>query len=131
MEKFSTSDRINRALKEMDIHSYYGIINHFPRRYDSFEITPREGFVDKGRIALYGKIVSPLMLKNTPRIKITTFDVETSIGLAVQVVAFNRPYMGKQFLQGDYITINGVYDRRKNQVNMIHCYKGELDEKEK
>ena len=131
MEKFSTSDRINRALKEMDIHSYYGIINHFPRRYDSFEITPREGFVDKGRVALYGKIVSPLMLKNTPRIKITTFDVETSIGLTVQVVAFNRPYMGKQFLQGDYITINGVYDRRKNQVNMIHCYKGELDEKEK
>jgi len=131
MDTLSKSDRINKALKTMGIKSLYDVINHFPRRYDSFEVTPRDGYVDKGRIALYGKIVSPLLLKNTPRIKIVSFDVETSIGLTVQVVAFNRPYMGKQFTLGDYITINGVYDRKKNQVNMVHCYKGELDDNEK
>ena len=131
MEVLSKSDRINKGLKAMGIHSLYGVINHFPRRYDNFEVTPREGYIDKARIALYGKVVSPLLLKNTPRIKIVSFDVETSVGLTVQVVAFNRPYMGKQFAIGDYITINGVYDRKKNQVNMIHCYKGELNKNER
>lgn len=131
MDQLSKSDRINKGLKQMGIKSLYGVINHFPRRYDNFEVTPRDGYVDKARIALYGKIVSPIKLKNTPRIKITTFDVETSVGLTVQVVAFNRPYMGSNFSLGDYITVNGIYDRKKNQVNMIHAYKGELDEKER
>ena len=77
METLSKSDRINKGLKAMGIHSLYGVINHFPRRYDNFEVTPREGYIDKARIALYGKVVSPLLLKNTPRIKIVSFDVET------------------------------------------------------
>lgn len=131
MEKLSSSDRINKALQQMEIYSLYGVINHFPRRYDSFELSERKDYVDKGRIALYGKIISPLSLKKTPRIKIVSFDVETSVGLTVQVVAFNREYMGKQFAIGDYVTINGVYDRKKNQVNMIHIYKGELNDNER
>ncbi|MBE6133876.1 MAG: ATP-dependent DNA helicase RecG [Erysipelotrichaceae bacterium] len=131
MEAISKSDRINKALKQMNIHSLYGVINHFPRRYDNFEVTSREGYIDKARVALYGKIVTPLLLKNTPRVKIVSFDVETSVGLTVKIVAFNREYMGKNFSLGDYITVNGVYDRKKNQVNMIHSYKGELNDNEK
>ena len=131
MDKISTSPRINALLKDMGIFSFYDVVNHFPRRYENLKLSKKSEIVDKAKVVVYGKIISPLLVKKTNRVSITSFSVATSIGYSVNVVAFNREYMGKQFKVGDDITLSGIYERNKNQINMIHSYKGEIPYQER
>ena len=110
----------------MGIYSYYDVINHLPRRYENFDYTRERGLVDKERVVLLGKIISLPKLVKKPHMDIVTFDFMTDNRTFFRVVAFNRPYLAKNINLTDKITLVGVYNAKRGEIDFINMYKGEI-----
>ena len=125
-DKLTKSDRLNKLLSLMGIYSYYDVINHLPRRYENFDYTRERGLVDKERVVLLGKIISLPKLVKKPHMDIVTFDFMTDNRTFFRVVAFNRPYLAKNINLTDKITLVGVYNAKRGEIDFINMYKGEI-----
>ena len=131
MEKLSKTPRLNYLLHQMDIWTYYDVINHLPRRYESFDLSDPRKLEDKQRRVLEGEIVSIPKLKNKKKVKSVTFDFISKDRFYFKVIAFNRPYLTKTLNVGETYTLTGVYDRKKNMIDMINIVKGAISEENK
>ena len=125
-DKLTKSDRLNKLLSLMGIYSYYDVINHLPRRYENFDYTRERGLADKERVVLLGKIISLPKLVKKPHMDIVTFDFMTDNRTFFRVVAFNRPYLAKNINLTDKITLVGVYNAKRGEIDFINMYKGEI-----
>ena len=124
MDKLTKSPRLNHLLAQMGIFSPYDVIYHLPRRYESFAYTEEKNLSDKQRVVLLGKVISIPKLVNARGLSITTFDFMTEKKTFFRVVAFNRPYLSKMVNLEDKFTLVGVFDRKKNEIDMMNIYKG-------
>ena len=125
-DKLTKSDRLNKFLSLMGIYSYYDVINHLPRRYENFDYTRERDLIDKQRVVLLGKIISLPNLVKKPHMDIVTFDFMTEKRTFFRVVAFNRPYLAKNINLTDKITLVGVYNAKRGEIDFINMYKGEI-----
>ena len=128
MEKLTGSPRLNQLLYQMQIYSYYDVINHLPHRYEDFSYTEERNLKDKQRVVLLGKVISLPKETKKPHLNITTFEFMTKNKTYFRVVAYNRLYLGKIINLEDDFTLVGVYNRKHNQIDMINIYKGEIAE---
>ena len=126
MEKLTKSPRLNSYLYKMGIYSFYDVINHLPRRYDDYSLTGEKNLIDKQKITIFAKVVSIPRKILARRIKIVTFDVLTDSKTMFNVVAYNREYLLKTIEVNKYYTITGTYDKKRNTINLVNCYAGEL-----
>ena len=111
----------------MGIFNYYDVINHLPRRYDDYSLTHERELVDKEKVVIYGQIISNLSLSNSyRRVSVVAFELLTKKNTYFKVVAYNRPYLGKNFKTNDWVTIIGTYDKKKNTINMINITSGQI-----
>ena len=123
-EKLTKSPRLNKYLYEMGIYTPYDVINHLPRRYEDFSYTHERDLKDKERVVLLGKVLSLPKLTKAKRIDITTFDFMTRNKSYFRVVAFNRPYLGKNINLQDEFSLVGVYNKKRNEIDFINMFKG-------
>lgn len=130
MDKLSSSTRINTLLHSIGIYSYYDVINHLPRTYENLTISPRSAFLDKAKVTVRGVIVSPISVKKTARITISSFSVNTKDHYSYNIVAFNRAYLPNVLALGEEITLWGTFDKKANQINLINFVKGEVKEED-
>lgn len=129
--KLTNSPRLNIALYEMGIFSYFGVLNYLPRRYDDFSLTKETSLSDKDRVVTYGKIIS-LPLKGAYRkLSIITFDFMSDRGNYFKVVAYNRPYLLNSLKIGESYTLIGIYDYPKTRLNLVNLTKGEIVKEER
>lgn len=125
-DKLSSSPRLNKLLYQMGIFNYYQVVEHLPRRYDDLSYTGERNLKDKDRVVLLGKVMSIPKIVKTRNIEVATFDFLTKNKTYFRVVAFNRRYLGKMIdLENDY-TIVGSYNAKRNELDMINIYKGEI-----
>ena len=130
-EKLTKSPRLNKLLYQMGIFNYYDVINHLPRRYENFNYTREKGLEDKERVVLLGKVISIPRVNKAKRVDVTTFDFMTVNKTFFRVVAFNRPYLAKNINLEDNFTLVGVYNRKRNELDFLNMYKGEIPENER
>ena len=126
MDKLTKSPRLNYLLGQMGIFTPYDVIYHLPRRYEDFSYTQERNLVDKQRVVLLGQILSIPTNTKAKNINITTFDFMTEKKTFFRVVAFNRPYLGKIINLEEKFTLVGVYNRKRNEIDMMNIYKGEI-----
>lgn len=111
----------------MGIYSFYDVLNHLPRRYDDYSLTNERGLEDKERVTIYAKAINNVSLaKSFKKISISSFDVLTDKGTYFKVIAYNRPYLIKMIKVEEYYTIIGVFDKKKNVINLINIVSGKI-----
>ena len=126
-EKLTHSPRLNSLLYQMGIYSFYDVLNHLPRRYDDYSLTNERGLEDKERATIYAKAINNVSLaKSFKKISISSFDVLTDKGTYFKVIAYNRPYLIKMIKVEEYYTIIGVFDKKKNIINLINIVSGKI-----
>ena len=130
-DKLTNSPRLNKLLYQMGVFNYYDVINHLPKRYENFNYTHEKDLVDKERVVLLGKVLSIPRLNKAKRVDLTTFDFMTVNKTFFRVVAFNRPYLAKNINLTDNFTLVGIYNRKRNEIDFLNMYKGEIPEKER
>lgn len=109
----------------MGIFSYYDVINHLPKRYDDYSLTEERNLVDKQKVTIYGKVMSnPSLVKGFHRVTAVSFDLLTNKNTYFKVIAFNRPYLANIVKVNNFYTVIGVYDKKKNTINMINVIEG-------
>lgn len=126
MEKFSKSERINKALYDMGLFSYKKIIEYLPRKYDNLRPTKEEDLVDKDRLVLVGHVASTPALSRFRNVNVTKFMFATKVGHLFFVEAWNRPYLYSTIKLEETYTLIGNYDAKKDKINLISLNKGEI-----
>ena len=119
----SKSNRINLALKKMNIFSFKDVLLHLPRRYEDLHLTHENCLKDKERIVFKGRLASDVSLKRFKNISISKFSFVTSLGNVFFIEAFNRPYLSKQLNRNDIYLLVGLYDSKKNKINLVSINK--------
>jgi ATP-dependent DNA helicase RecG len=127
----SKSERINEGLNNIDIKNFLDVIFHYPRSYDDFSLTPEPLKVDKGRVSLFGSIVSVPRINRINRLILVTFNFQSSSGYTYRVVAFNRSYLINTLKYGQEVTLIGVLDQAKREINLTKVVNGPIDETKK
>ena len=131
--KLTSSKRLNYLLGEMGIFTPYQVVEHLPRRYESFVYSPREALfhmVDKQKVVLLG---TPIDTPKTLRFKglsKSTFYFHSNHGLDFLIVAWNRPYLSKILTPGQEVTIQASYDEKGHCLNLLSVRKGRVPPEE-
>ena len=126
VDELSKSKRINYLLHKMGIFTYYDVINHIPKRYDDFSLTHERNLADKEKVTVYAKVVTSPKKVLARKTTIISFDILTSANTYFKVVAFNRPYLSKIVDLNEDYTINGVYEKKTNSINLVNIQKGKI-----
>ena len=129
--KLTSSPKLNYLLGEMGIFTPFEAINHLPRRYDSFYYASKAelaSLVPNKRYVLLGKILTPIQVTRFAKISAAKFYLRDQYGDDYAMVAYNRPYLGKMFKEGDEVTVAATYDERRHELSIISLKKGEIGE---
>lgn len=111
----------------MGIFTSYQVIEHLPRRYEVLNESLEADFKDKARVAIVGKIISPVTIKKGYKVSAAEFNVSSSsLKRSFNVLAYNRTFLTKTLKQGDIVTVWGYYNQKTNEINMVNYVKGEI-----
>lgn len=131
MSKLTKSPRLNSLLYQMGIYNEYDVINHLPKRYDDFSLTLDSTLKDKQRVVFEGKVISIPKINKTKRVDIVSFDFMTTSSRYFRVIAFNRAFLLKTINVNETYTLTGVYDYKRNEIDLVNLVKGSLDNESK
>ncbi len=119
-------------LDKMEIGDDESLLLHLPRRYENFNLTPKEHifrFVNGEKGVFYGELASAIHQQRFARASRCTFYFHTSYGIDLLFQAWNRPYLSKVIQEGVSYTIQGSYDEKGHCFNMLAVKKGEVETK--
>lgn len=122
--KITKSERLNKALDNMNIYSFKDVLLHLPRKYENLTPTHENNLIDKERVVLVGNIVGSIQTRKFPRISVSKFSFVTLKKNVFYVEAWNRPYLSNIVEEGAVYTLVGNYDAQKNKINFINMTKG-------
>ena len=124
------SAKENLYLDKMEISDDESLLSHLPRRYENFNLTPRERFfhfVNGEKAVFYGSLASAIHQQRFAKASKCTFYFHTSYGLDMFFVAWNRPYLSKVIQEGEFYTLQGSYDEKGHCFNLLSVKKGEME----
>lgn len=104
------------ALTTLGIQTVEDLLTYFPSRYDDFAPTNLETAKDKQKVTIHGTIVSePVMSRFGYRR--TRLGFRVIVGhVVVQVVYFNQPYLKKQAVMDQDVTIMGTWNASRQEI---------------
>ncbi|MBP5092176.1 MAG: ATP-dependent DNA helicase RecG [Bacilli bacterium] len=117
----------------MGIFSYLDVIEHLPRRYESFIYTDPDKLIrlaDKERAVIYGKLITEPKVLRFRNVSNTTFMFRDAYNHDYKCVAWNRPYLGKSLNTTDPFTLQVSYDAKKHEMNVLGLKKGRVGEEQ-
>ncbi len=126
--QFSKSENVNKSLKKMGISTFEDVLNHLPRRYESFAYTKRKAvYENKERVVVLGKIRGklsrPVRFAHRTLYKFYFETVDREIW---NVEAWNREYLSKYVVEGELYTLTGSFDKKRGTLTMLNLVKGEI-----
>ena len=127
MDKLTKSPRLNYLLRQMDIWSFYDVINHLPRRYENFNLTNPNDIRDKERIVIYGQVISYPKQARGRRVISVAFDFMSVDKKYYHVIAYNRGYLSSTIELNEYYTLVGTFNKLKNEISLINLQKGKIE----
>ena len=128
--KLTSSKKLSALLSQMGIYSALDVINHLPRRYETFFYSSAKELrhLEHGqRAVILGKIITPVRAVRFGRMSAARFYI-TSLGMDFAVCAYNRAYLGTSFKEDDMVSISATYDAKRHELSLISIKKGEIDE---
>ncbi len=102
-------------LRQQKIWSTYDLVLRYPKTYQDFSIDQINHLKHKEKVTVSGKITSPIKSNPYSKTHVSTFSIEL-FGEFVEIVAFNKPYLQKQFVLNDEIVVQGTYQLYKHQI---------------
>lgn len=123
MAKLTKSPKLNQLLYNMNIHNEYDVVNHLPRRYEDFSLTPIKNIEDKKRIVVEGRVISIPLKNESKRVVVVSFDINDINNRFYRIIAFNRPYLTKIVNINETYIISGIYKRDRNEIDLINIVK--------
>lgn len=132
MKGLTNSKRLREALGEIGILSPLDAIEHLPYRYESLLITSlkRKDFLDKMRVTLFGKILTRPKGFRFRSTNVARFLFEAEDGETYSVDAWNRFYLAKTLLEGEFYTLSATYNKGKGSLSLISITKGKVPPEE-
>lgn len=127
-DKLTQSARLNLFLDKMEIFSKYDVIEHLPRRYESYLPSDLTDLKDKQRVVIIGKLASLPKLARARNIQVVTFDFLCINKRYFRVVAYNRHYLSSSLKMNEEYTITGSFNAKRNEINFVNYVKGKVDE---
>ena len=127
--KLTSSAKLNYLLGEMGIFQPWQVLEHLPRRYESFYYTDRESLhhlPDKGRAVLLGKVIGSPKTIRFSKMSNTSFLFHDQYGDDYRVIAWNRPYLGKMLQSEEEFTLSASYDQKRHEMNLLSLKKGRI-----
>lgn len=116
------------ALRNIGIVDERKLIEHLPRRYESYAYTaPKTVYEDKERIVVLGRLrgSKPRPFHFSGR-TLYRFYFETTGGQIFLIEAWNRAYLGAFFEEGCLYTLVGSYQKTRHTLALINLTKGEV-----
>jgi ATP-dependent DNA helicase RecG len=120
---------MNAALLQYGIVSERDVLEHIPRRYENYALTPAKAiYEDKERVVVYGRLKGPLAhpLRFGARV-LYRFYFESQGGASFLVEAWNRRYLGNFLEEGASYTLVGIYEKRRHALALVNIVKGPID----
>ena len=101
-----------RLYEKLDIYSVSDLLQHFPRKYETFSspVPVSEG-INNEINSFYCKISSNIFVKKVHNLTITNFKISDETG-TLNVTLFNMPYLKKILKVGDYYVFRGLLKNR-------------------
>ncbi len=127
--KLTGSPKLNFLLGEMGIFNYRQVLEHLPRRYESYAYSRKEQLLhleDGQRIVLFGRLLESAKVMRFRSVSKTSFLFESETGEEYQVVAWNRPFLGKTLNLEDNFTLVATYDKKNHGLNLVNVRKGRI-----
>jgi ATP-dependent DNA helicase RecG len=103
------------VFRQKNIWSTYDLILNYPKSYEDFSIDHIHHLKHKDKMTVSGKITSPIKSNPYAKTHVSTFQMEL-FGDQIEIIAFNKPYLGKQFVLNDEIVVKGTYQLYKHQI---------------
>ncbi|GAA0435618.1 ATP-dependent DNA helicase RecG [Virgibacillus sp. AGTR] len=121
-------DKMAEDLALMHIYSIEDLLNHFPYRYDIFEIRPLSELIHDDKVTIEGRVIhDPSLTFYGKKKSRLTFTLEVE-QVAVKAVMFNRAFAKKQIHQGDTVTLTGKWDAHRLQITVSNYKKGHANQ---
>jgi ATP-dependent DNA helicase RecG len=127
--ELTKSPAMNAALAQYGILSEQDVLDHIPRRYEDYALTPAKSvYADKERIVVFGHLKGPLAhpLRFAGRV-LYRFYFESEDGASFLVEAWNRQYLGSFLTEGESYTLVGTYQAKRRSLALINIVKGSID----
>lgn len=125
------SPRIKDALENIGIRNFLDVIFHLPRTYDDFTLSKEPFATDKGRVTLFGQIISIPRIVKANKVTLVTFSFQSTSGYTYRVTAFNRPYLINTLKYAQEVTLVATFDGNKRELNLVKLVDGKLEEEKK
>ncbi|SFE39813.1 ATP-dependent DNA helicase RecG [Alteribacillus iranensis] len=100
-------------LNQLGIRTLNDLIQHFPYRYDNFEVQPIENLKHGERVTIEGKVQSEAVVRFYGKKK-SRLTVRLAVeNILVTAVFFNRHFLKKKLNIGHTIVVTGKWDKYK------------------
>ncbi len=125
------SKKENELLLKMGITNGYELLDHLPRRYEDFSLTPKEqaySFKPGQKGVFFGRLSNPIRHQKFASASKASFYFRTHLGMDIFVVAWNRPFLSKVILPDQDYTLQVSYDEKGHCFNLLSVKKGKVEE---
>ena len=99
-----------KDLEDLNIHTVGDLLEHFPYRYENYQIKDLATAQHDEKITIIGKVHSEPSLRFFPKKKSRLSFRVFSGQYLITVIAFNRAYLKKKLAIGDTVTVTGKWD---------------------
>ncbi|MCD8204947.1 MAG: ATP-dependent DNA helicase RecG [Coprobacillus sp.] len=113
--KLTTSKRLNKLLYEMDIHSYYDVLFHIPKKYEVVSMSDdSKVYEDKEKVTISGHLEEKPASLPSYKTKTTIFTVVTDSNREYRFLAYNQGYLEKTLETDITYTFTGEYNKKSD-----------------
>ncbi|MDY4788486.1 MAG: ATP-dependent DNA helicase RecG [Bacilli bacterium] len=125
--KFTFTEKRRQYLDELELHSLEDILNYFPRKYVSYNLSKINQDNDGNRVCVRGIITSKSKLFRFNK-SLDKFSFRINYdGYSVNIVIFNRSYLYKNITLGNEVLVAGRLDFAHKDINANEIYLNDLD----
>ena len=126
MKLLTSSEKIVNALDKLNIHDTYDLIEYLPYRYEDYSYNDEKELKDKDKVTLLIKLVSNVKHIQAKIDILKFYFVSVKTGIFYEGIIFNRAFYKNVLNMFDNFTIQGVYNKEKNEISIINIFKGEI-----
>lgn len=114
----NTSSITIRKLRELEINTFWDLINYFPYRYENYSLISAIGKIQVGEVVtVKGQIKSVKNIFTKRGMTIQKINLIDSTG-SFDLTWYNQPYLLRLLKQGDYLSVSGLVTQFKYEAGL-------------
>lgn len=125
---FNLTKHRQEFLEKLGLETPFQVINHFPRRYDDFSLTPiLDLSLDNQKVVVRGKvIIKEQLFRIRKGLSRFSFKIEY-LNEEIKIVVFNRDFYYKNIVEGEEILVSGKFNYYKKELVAVDIFIKNLD----